>query len=669
MRGWTHALAIWAGSAVVLLASVSSRAVTEPARQAMVVNQGPPVTSGQNDPVLGTGIVSGVVVDASTDQPVSGAVVSLALAGTRFIGQQSRQVTDSRGRFVFIQVPAADRLRLAASRPGYMPGGYDSDEGVGARLGETVLAEGQWLSDVRIELSKLGSISGTVFDEAGEPVVGVYVRALAVIRLAGRERLAAGPVARTDDRGEYRLADIMPGRYRVVVPSVQATVPATSTSAEVTGRPSTQNSRGPLNHILNAGQARVVVGPYPIPPPPVDGRARAYPMTFHPGVASLGEATTLELALGERRTGANIRLLPLPVVELSGRVEGPPEAWSGLNLRLLSAGLEELGLGSEAATALVGSDGAFWFANVTPGTYVIEAPTAVFEYRYSQLTPFGPMIGRPPGVSGTGSYSNNATSGTPGTSYTRTTLGGERSMSGRMTVTVGETNLTGLVLTLRPTARVTGRVEFELDPNQEKPAQLPGVQVRAEPADGSAWLGLPRVSADRNDPNRSFALEGLLPGRYLLRSGVGTSWIVKRIVHDGRDYTDAPVDASAASTFEGVVITVTNRVARLDGSVRNGQGGPATGARVVLFPTDRTLWSLAGMSPPRVRSAITNNLGGFQVRGLPAGAYYVVALADARRMDWRDPAFFERAVAWAESIGLDWGESVTRDLVAVEVPR
>ena len=80
---------------------------------------------------------------------------------------------------------------------------------------------------------KHGVIAGTVVDEAGEPVVGVAVRALIKDVVAGRTRYGnmevipeLVPTATTDDRGMFRLSQLMPGTYVVLVPSTQTTVPA-----------------------------------------------------------------------------------------------------------------------------------------------------------------------------------------------------------------------------------------------------------------------------------------------------------------------------------------------------------------------------------------------------------------------------------------------------------
>ena len=72
---------------------------------------------------------------------------------------------------------------------------------------------------------------GLMAYEAGEPVVGVDVRALR--RSFGGGQLKFIPIntsissARTDDRGAFRIATIRPGDYVVAVASSQTTMPAT----------------------------------------------------------------------------------------------------------------------------------------------------------------------------------------------------------------------------------------------------------------------------------------------------------------------------------------------------------------------------------------------------------------------------------------------------------
>src|SRR5439155_18345099 len=95
----------------------------------------------------------------------------------------------------------------------------------------TVAAD-QWVSDLEIRLWRLGSITGRVLDERGEPAVGVAVRAFSTAWVAGHTQLVGTDVVTTDDRGEYRLANLMPGKYAVSVLSVQSTVLDSTAEAE-----------------------------------------------------------------------------------------------------------------------------------------------------------------------------------------------------------------------------------------------------------------------------------------------------------------------------------------------------------------------------------------------------------------------------------------------------
>jgi hypothetical protein len=49
--------------------------------------------------------------------------------------------------------------------------------------------------------------------------------------VAGQRQLVAGPIAVTDDRGAYRIANLDPARYLVAVLSVQSTVLSTTPDA------------------------------------------------------------------------------------------------------------------------------------------------------------------------------------------------------------------------------------------------------------------------------------------------------------------------------------------------------------------------------------------------------------------------------------------------------
>src|SRR5262245_18580523 len=190
---------------------------------------GPPPAAA---PPKGTGVVIGQVVDGTTDRPVADAVVNIGFgrgspplpgrAGTppAFLPV----ITGADGRFVFRDLPAG-RTPLTASASGYI----ESTAGGASPLGQVrplELADGQRITDLKIRLFKYAVVTGTIVDEAGEPAVGVQVRA--VRRPFPGQGLQFGEFVEvsTDDRGAYRISTLKPGDYYIAVPQTYSTVPA-----------------------------------------------------------------------------------------------------------------------------------------------------------------------------------------------------------------------------------------------------------------------------------------------------------------------------------------------------------------------------------------------------------------------------------------------------------
>ena len=657
----------------LLIALGAIPAIARPTAQTAVAPQvqtTQPTTPGQPtpplSPVAGHGAISGVVIDATTKAPLAGALVTISTSNGRpvVVGQQTKQMTDSKGRFIFPGLGAWSGYTLTATKSGYFGGAYGNDR-PGTASRSIALTEGEWFPSAQIGLFRGSSISGRVTDERGEPVVGIYVRVLPRLLAAGQQRLVSGPLAVTDDRGLYRVPGLAAGRYLVQVPSVQASVPAALPSYAIAGMTAESAARStqpvPIEAALDLDpSAKLILSKYPTPPPSPDGRAWTYPIEYHPGTALLAQAIAIELKYGDDRLNADIRLEPSPTSKITGVVQGPPEAMAGLTLRLIPAGLEDLGQGSEAATALVGEGGAFGFVNVPPGAYSIFTSRSINEYT-SNGSVFVPGLPGPPGRFGSSSTSSSVDSAPSGTSFMyRNASNSPSSVWLRTPITIAAgRDMTDLTLTLLRTVTVSGKVVFEpVDPLQ--PGTMPDQTNRTigvEPATGAAWLAATSdLGQSKPAPPGEFLVDGLLGGEYVFKSGFVNGWTLKSITINGRDVTYAPFDTANGADITGAIATFTNATTTLAGSVTNPQPGSPLEAAVIVFPVERDQWTKYGIRSSRIKSMRVSSTGAFSFANLPAGDYLLIGVAAADVNAWQDPAFLQRVAATATRVTLGWGD-------------
>jgi carboxypeptidase family protein len=153
------------------------------------------------------GTISGRVVNES-GRPLPNARVSLRQVGSMSL-ENASTTTDREGRFELSGLKPVS-YQIFASLQGYAPklGGdpVDVQSGV-SRVGDFVT----------LVLIKGGVITGTVTNQAGEPIVGVRVRPV-LVHSASRLPLIyelMGAAALTDDRGIYRIYGLPEGTYVV----------------------------------------------------------------------------------------------------------------------------------------------------------------------------------------------------------------------------------------------------------------------------------------------------------------------------------------------------------------------------------------------------------------------------------------------------------------------
>jgi len=643
-------------------------------------------SGGQSAPAsaqeAGTAALSGVVSDAVTGRPVAGASVSLLAFEPGAPESPVRQppvMTDPRGRFVFVNLSSTARYTLIATRAGYAVGDYQSPESASTsvltRMDESLpimLADGEWKRDADIRMWRLGAIGGRVVDERGEPVVGATVRLFSRRLVAGRQQLVPGPVVTTDDRGVYRIAAVEPGRYFVAVLSVQATMPASAADAPrslpiggLEGRGSRPPVAAGVAHGASIdvdGRHRLVLTSFATPPPPGADRPRAYAPVFHTSARTPNEAQAIDVAAGLSRADIDFQLEPVATGTVSGRVSGAAGEAANLLLRLMAAGTEHLGFGSEVATTIVEADGSFTFLSVPAGDYTLLASPAVPEASSGAAS----SDGRLPKSVGYGSVrglSMTYPAGQPSIMWWRSEAGA--GAWGRMPVSVGAGDVTGLDLALQEATSVRGRLVFD-DPEPPDPGgRFP---ILLEPANGDPSLGVPNAFTTAGDETYGFEIGGLHDGRYLARliSFFGRTWRISSVTAGGVDVTDTGFDGSLGRDYDDVVVTLSRTGADLAGSVRNRDGRAASGV-VLLFPVESSRWRDYGLTPDRLKSYVAGADGAYSFNKLPDGDYDVIAVPASQSIGWKDPDFLAAAASSATRITLRTGVTASQDLRVTEV--
>ena len=257
-------------------------------------------------------------------------------------------LADAHGRFS-IDVGKAGAWRLAGIARGYRLQGYEVHETFSSAI---VLTDAIPAAVVRFQLAPDATVSGTIFDEAGEPVAAAQV----VAEQAGTPDVRPAGFAQTDDRGHYEITGLAPGAYRL----------------RAEARPWYASGRG--------GQPRNFAAPEQAETtssldPSLD---LVYPVTWFPGTQNQLAADVLTLSGGEDRQ-ADFHLLAQPGARLS--VPRPAPSGTSPEIDEESRGeslpfvvrVSNDGVPAPAGT-LSATANAWEVGGLAPGTYEVRLP-------------------------------------------------------------------------------------------------------------------------------------------------------------------------------------------------------------------------------------------------------------------------------------------------------
>jgi protocatechuate 3,4-dioxygenase beta subunit len=620
-------------------------------------------------------LILGRVVDAGSGRPLPGAIVTLLGAGLA----SPRAITNGGGQFVFRRLPKG-RFTLLASRPGYVDGAYGRGR-PGGSTGSVELDDGQHVGDIVITMWRRAAIGGTVTDEAGEPVIGVTVRLLERRYTAGHRRFLPGGTATTDDRGIYRFATLAPGDYIVAFVAHEASLPPdvvelmrTPTSPSDTRRQEimSEGFRVGMMPGMGSGSPQAMQGGSTVrlidqsAVPPISDDATApvfvYPTLYYPNSPSAGRAGVITLESGQERDGIDLSLHPVRASRVSGAVVGPDGPAGNISVHVLPATMDDV-TELETAATMTDADGLFTLTGVVSGQYEIKAARIP---RPPAPAPGSNMVTTTIQVGGTMAMgmSTFGASGPPPTPP----IPDDPALYADTPISLGESNVDNVLVTLQRGASVSGHVDFDGAGNRPDASALSRVPVMVEQADNrSASLpgpaGLPPAPPGRIDGTGAFKTYTQPPGRYLIRiGGAPPGWTLKSVIAEGHDISEMPFDLGV-SDLKNVVITFTDRPTKLTGTAHTKDGNPDPGALVVVFPADPAGWTDFGVNPRRLRSARPLLDGTYTITGLPAGDYYVAAISEDAFSSWQNPDTLAEISRSATQVRINDGDTQTQNLV------
>jgi hypothetical protein len=569
-------------------------------------------------------------------------------------------LTNADGFFLFRDLPKGS-YSLTANAPGYLAGvhGRAHVDGPGRPV---VLDDGQRVTEATIKIWKPAVITGTVFDDHGDPAVGVQVRSV--------ERLGSGfgpgGIATTDDRGLYRLSNLRPGEHLVLVTSKVSSLPTSIGNALRQPGPAANALRQELSGtgnvlvgVIFGGTEGIKIGDVElqqqgntvVPQVNANDEIIVAPTAFHPSSLSPRTATAVRAEAGREQSGIDLRLRTVVGHKVSGTVTASEGPVSNLPLRLLPSYIDHFSsdANQEAGVTVTDSAGRFTFLGIPPGDYSIRVTRV--PRRAATSAPVRTTVAF--GDGGMIMSSGTVTPQPLAPPLEQPTL------SATLAITIGERDLTDVMVVLTEGARITGQVIFE-GGTRPPASEAPRFGVAALPAGNRTGVGLPLPVPI--DATGQFTTSQYPPGSYFLSvSGAPAGWSLSQALVNGINATQHPIQL-AGKEIGGAVLTMTKTLASISGGVRRADASGDPRAQVLAFPADYSTWIDEGLSQRLVyRTAVAPN-GTFNLPALLSGGYFIVALDASVRVDTQRADVITALAREATRVTLADGQAATQPL-------
>ena len=586
--------------------------------------------------------IGGVIVSPD-GQPVRRAVITL----TGDVPAPRSVLSDDAGAFVFPSLQAGS-FSVVGRKAGYLAAPYGASRPGRAGTG-IALAAGQRAS-IRLTMFKGAAISGVIRDTAGLPTPGVDVRIIDVRTLT---QLDSSPVeiATTDDRGVYRIFNMLPGEYVVVA------LPSTGGSGEI-GSPSSMDMDSTLAALAARGRTGGASAPATAVIPPPGSRPIGFAPVFYPGTPNYSDAARVRVSPGEDRAGIDFELKPVPMAAIDAVVI-PPLVGAQVTLIPTGPRFSTTFSSNSLSGKPMDAEGKLRYSNLPPGRYRLVA-----RVRSDGAEPAGPLN------LNAGAAGGGRGGGAPVADPARPPFTGDY-LYGYADVELNGENVAGISLPLQTGGVITGRIVLNGTAGGVKPEDITKARLTLS-ADGGGWnisangltMGpsLANQSVSTIKPDGTFEVRGIGPGRFTLSASLpadAKGWSLRSAATRDRDLLDDPVDIVPGMEIRNVMLTFSDSPSELSGTLQSASGQPTTEYYIVLLPEDRALWR---QKTRRIVSARPSTTGRFVFANVPAGSYLLAALTDLDPLDLLDLTFLEQIAPAGVKVSIGEAEKKVQDL-------
>lgn len=564
-----------------------------------------PLTQTQQQGKTPKGTIEGTVLRAGTGEPLPRAEVTLIRAPSAGVGTavsgafgdngpaSGRSIippasTDGEGKFAFTELEPGS-YRIAVARNGYTRQEYGQHV-FGGQGRVIALTAGQALREIAVHLVPAGNVSGVVRNPSGEPVAGFQVQLLrSSYGSTGQRTLQPVGADRTNDRGEFRVYWVTPGRYYLAVQSTPSAL-----GLSILGVPSSANE---------------VV-------------ERRYPLTYYPGTIDESRASVIDVQPGVDLNGIDVLLPQQTLFHVRGRVVDLGTGRPPQNASVSIAPRESAAPGAVLSGLLPAynpANGSFDLGDVAPGSYWVRATVSV-------STADAVVTASAAGRTLTDLFTDSVFLG---------------KQTGQIPVDVSRSDVDGLVLVVSAGVSIPGRLTIEGKALTEVPS-FESLRVALKPA-SPGTVTSPAPNQPMN-PAGAFLLEDVLPGEYFVSvQPLPPEYYVKAAVIGQTDALSQPVliKGPVSGTLD---VVVSPKAGRIDGVVTEDRGRTAPGIQVVLVP------DLNRNRVDLYKTTVTDETGRFTLQGISPGDYRVFAWEAVESFGYFDRDFLRQSENKGKSV-------------------